>query len=317
MTIRTAAIAALLAAQAGFAFAQSDLPPLLTPADLVEVIEDTSPLLLDIRATGDASEAGTYAHGHIEGAVNAPYALFRGPAENPGQLPPEEELTSVLRSLGVMPERPTVIVYQGANETDFGAGARVYWTLKSSGVSNLAILNGGINAWTDAGLTLDRDGVTPVPSNIEVSFSDRWLATEADVLAVVEGDAQATLLDARPESFWAGRDAHGEAARPGTLPQSRYFTHSSWFGGGPAIIDAEAARALAEAEGYAGDETLISFCNTGHWAATNWFALSELAEIENVKLYPESMVGWSNAGHEMANVPGPLRRIWRQISDAL
>jgi thiosulfate/3-mercaptopyruvate sulfurtransferase len=316
MTIRTVALAALFAGQAGAALAQTDLQPLLGPSDLVEVIEAADPLILDIRAPGAASEAGTYAHGHIEGAVNAPYALFRGPSDNPGQVPSDAELTEILQSLGVTPERPTVIVYQGANETDFGAGARVYWTLKSSGVSNLAILNGGINAWTEAGLALDTAGTTPEPSDIVVSFSDRWLATEADVLAVVEGEEQATLIDARPESFWAGRQSHGAAARPGTLPQSRYFTHSNWFGGGPAIVDADAARALAEREGYAGDETLISFCNTGHWAATNWFALSELAGIENVKLYPESMVGWSNAGHEMANVPGPLRRVWQQITDA-
>ena len=43
------------------------------------------------------------------------------------------------------------------------------------------------------------------------------------------------------------------------------------------------------------DRPIASFCNTGHWAATNWFALSEVAGIPNVKLYPESMVGWTNA----------------------
>jgi thiosulfate/3-mercaptopyruvate sulfurtransferase len=229
-------------------------------------------------------------------------------------VPSEAALTEVLQSLGVTADRPTVIVHQGANDTDFGAAARVYWTLKSSGVSNLAILNGGIKAWTEAGLPLGRTAVTPERSTIQVTFSDEWLATEEDVLAVVSGDAQATLLDARPESFWAGREAHAEAARPGTLPQSEFFTHSNWFSGGPVIVDAAAARELAQSAGYTDDAALISFCNTGHWAATNWFALSELAGIENVRLYPESMVGWSNAGHEMANVPGPLRRVWQQIT---
>ncbi|MEL6481756.1 MAG: sulfurtransferase, partial [Pseudomonadota bacterium] len=42
--------------------------------------------------------------------------------------------------------------------------------------------------------------------------------------------------------------------------------------------------------------TVVSFCNTGHWAASNWFALSEIAEIEDVRLYPESMVGWHATG---------------------
>lgn len=313
MNIRTFAAAALVAAHASMAAAQSDLAPLVAPTDLVGVIETSAPLILDIRAPGNGDANGTYAAGHIAGSVNAPYALFRGPANNPGQLPSQAELTEVLQSLGVTLERPTIIVHQGTNDTDFGAAARVYWTLKSSGVSNLAILNGGINAWTQAGLPLDRTGTTPERSTVEVTFSDQWLATEADVLAVVDGKAAATLIDARPESFWNGSEAHAAAARPGTLPQSRFFTHSNWFSGGPAIVDAEAAHALAGAAGYTDDEALISFCNTGHWAATNWFALSELAGIENVRLYPDSIVGWSNAGHPMDNVPGPLRRVWQQI----
>jgi thiosulfate/3-mercaptopyruvate sulfurtransferase len=316
MILRAGVLALLLAGPATAAVAASDLPPLLAPAELVEVMAELSPLILDIRAPGAADRPGTHAAGHIAGAVSAPYALFRGPEQNPGQLPSEAELTALLRSLGVAPDRPTVIVHQGADETDFGASARVYWTLKSSGVRSLAILNGGVAAWVAAGLPLDMAQVSPVPSTIEVAFSDRWLATEADVLAVVEGRAEATLIDARPEAFWQGREFHRAAARPGTLPQSRLFPHSRWFDGGPAIVDAAAARALAQSAGYGGDEALISFCNTGHWAATNWFALSELAGIEDVRLYPDSMVGWSNAGHAMDNVPGPLRRVWQQIADA-
>jgi len=311
MTIRTVAFALLLAAQPLAAVAQSTLSPLLSPQDLATVIETEAPLILDIRGEG------AYAEGHLEGAVNAPYALFRGPAENPGQLPTEAELTEILQSLGVTVDRPVVITYQGSSDTDFGSATRVYWTLKSSGVSTLAILNGGINAWAEAGLALDETPVAPARSDITVSFSDQWMASEADVLDVVEGRASATLVDARPESFWSGRDAHAAAARPGTLPQSEYFTYSNWFRTGATTVDAEAVRALAAEAGYTAEDNLISFCNTGHWASINWFALSELAGIENVRLYPESIVGWSNAGHVMANVPGPFRRVFDQIMDAL
>lgn len=290
------AVAATLLSSPALAQDAEAFGPLVTADELAGLLDTTDPLILDIR--GDA-----YAEGHIEGAVSAPYGLFRGPAENPGQVPSEEKLTEVLRDLGVTVDRPVVITHQGSDETDFGAAARVYWTLKSSGVSDLAILNGGVGAWKAAGNTLSTEAVEPEESAITVSFSNEWLATEAEVLQVVEGEAQATLLDARPESFWAGKDAHAAAARPGTLPQSEYFTHSNWFSDDPTLIDAEAAAALAEEGGFTADETLISFCNTGHWAATNWFALSELAGLEDVKLYPESMVGWSQAGLPMENTP--------------
>jgi thiosulfate/3-mercaptopyruvate sulfurtransferase len=305
-------IAAALAAPLP-AFAQANsFGPLLSPQEFAAVQAAADPLVLDIRAPAKDGKSA-YAEGHIPGAVNAPYGLFRGPSENPGALVPEDKLQEVLRGLGVSLDRPVLIVHQGSDITDFGAAARVYWTLKSSGVSQLAILNGGVKGWTEAGLPLEKGTVTPTPSQFQIAFSDQWLATRDEVLAIVNGEQTAKLIDSRPESFWNGDDAHPAAAKPGTLPQSEYFTHSNWFADKPVIADADRVRALAAENNLDTGEPIISFCNTGHWAATNWFAMSELAGLEDVKLYPESMVGWSNAGYEMANVPGPVRRVWNQI----
>lgn len=289
----------------------ADFGPLVTPQELSTLAgEDAAPLVLDIRAEGEDGYGG----GHIEGAVNAPYQLFRGPAENPGAVPDDATLTSRFRELGISREQPVVVVHQGSDDTDFGAAARVYWTLKSSGVSQLAILNGGVNGWKEAGLPLSTEAVTPTPSDIDVTLSDQWLADAGDVQAVIDGESGALLLDARPESFWKGEEAHPAAARPGTLPDSRDLPHSSWFQGDGALIDAAAAVEIAQSGGIAADAEVVSFCNTGHWAATNWFALSELAGVEGVKLYPESMVGWSqDENHAMSNVPGRLQNLWNQI----
>jgi thiosulfate/3-mercaptopyruvate sulfurtransferase len=303
-----AAAAVLVFAAPAAAHHPGGYGPLVSAAEL-QADHGEAVLILDIRAGAPA-----YGAGHIPGAVSAPYGLFRGPAENPGLLPTESRLTDVLRSLGVQKDRPVVIVHQGVDETDFGAAARVYWTLKSSGVAALSILNGGMNAWVQGGHAQSRAPSAPSPSDIEVTFSTRWLATTQDIAAIVDGKAEATLVDARPEAFWNGEAAHPAAHRPGTLPQSRYFTHSNWFASGPAIVDAAAARDLAAAQGFTADDRLVSFCNTGHWAATNWFALSELAGIEGVRLYPESMVGWSMTGGKMDNVPSLARNLWNQIT---
>jgi thiosulfate/3-mercaptopyruvate sulfurtransferase len=42
-----------------------------------------------------------------------------------------------------------------------------------------------------------------------------------------------------------------------------------------------------------GDQTIVSYCNTGHWAATNWFVMSEVLGLDNVRLYDGSMVEWT------------------------
>jgi thiosulfate/3-mercaptopyruvate sulfurtransferase len=291
--------------------AQAADGPLTTPAALGDALGDAQgPVVLDIRATNAFEE------GHIPGARNAPYGLFRGPSENPGELVSEAHLTEVLRRLGLETGTPVVVVHQGSNQTDFGAAARVYWTLKSSGFGDLAVLNGGMNAWQEAKAPVETgSGPEIAPSEITVTFSDEWLATRADVQAIVEGREEATLVDARPEAFWKGETKHGAAARPGTIPQSRYFTHDRWFGADePSLIKPDLVRQLAAENGFEQGDRLVSFCNTGHWAATNWFALSELAGIDGVRLYPESVVGWSSAGLEMANVPGLIENLINKIT---
>lgn len=307
-----AAAAAVAVAVAAPAFAaDDDFGPLVTADELDALIQgDDAPLVLDIRA---ADESG-YAGGHIPGAVNAPYQLFRGPADNPGQVPDDATLSATYSDLGITPDQPIVVVHQGSDETDFGAAARVYWTLKSTGISHLAILNGGLNAWTDAGLALSDDPVTPEKSAITVTLSHEWLADADDVQAVLDGKVDAELIDARPRAYWEGEEVHPAAARPGTLPESRDVPHSTWFENTTAMADARAVRDRAADEGLADAPEIVSFCNTGHWAATNWFALSELAGEKNVKLYPESIVGWSkDDAHAMINVPGRIGSVWNQI----
>src|SRR3546814_6839322 len=105
--------------------------------------------------SSDVCSSDLYAANHIPGALSAPDAQGRGPADNPGQLPPTDKLAELVRNLGVDKDSHAVVVSSGANSTDFGSSARVYWTLKYLGLSELSILNGGVKAWADAGLAQD------------------------------------------------------------------------------------------------------------------------------------------------------------------
>src|SRR5690606_4356162 len=117
-----AAVVALGASSAAWA-----AQPLLTPPELEAIRQDPAVRVIDIRPP-DA-----YAAGHIPGAVSAPYGQWRGPADNPGELPPVSRLTELVRGLGVDAGTHAIVVSSGADATDFGASARVYWTLKYLG----------------------------------------------------------------------------------------------------------------------------------------------------------------------------------------
>ena len=101
--------------------------------------------------------------------------------------------------------------------------------------------------------------------------------------------------------------------RPGTLPGAENVSHSVWFDGPTTVTTAARAEAVLQKLGLKQDEEIVAFCNTGHWAATDWFALSELAGLPDVKLYPDSMVGWSQGGGAMENTPGLLQNLMNQI----
>ena len=284
----------------------SDLGPLIVPADLVKTTE--KPIVLDIRGEG-------FVAGHIEGAVSAPYSLFRGPAENPGQVSSVEKLEILFESLGLDPKRPVVIVSQGNTDTDFGASARVYWTLKSSGFTELSVLNGGATAWVNAGFPLTTQTLLPTPTDIEVSWSETWTADTATVERVVAGEGRGKLVDARPTAFFEGKNAHNAASRPGTLPGAQSLPYTEFFRpGATAINNNMDVSKLKVTLGIEAGDAVVSFCNTGHWAATNWFAMSELAGLENVKLYPGSMVEYSQTDGKMQSQPGLISNFINQIT---
>lgn len=290
--------------------------PLITPAELSAQLGQPQLRVVDIRDGKNDAGKTPYEVGHIQGALAAPYSEWRGPSENPGQLPTEEELTELVRSLGIDASTPVVIVYEGTNSTDFGSAARVYWTLKAGGVPTLSILNGGMKAWRAANLPLTTEPSTATASTFTVKLDPKLVATQQEVASVV-GDSKIRLLDARPAAFFRGETRHAAAKTPGTLVGAKNVDNAVWFArGSSALLPVSEVKRIAQDHGVQTDQPTVSFCNTGHWAATNWFVLSEVLGQKDVKLYPESAVGWSQADLPMANVPGRLYQFWLQLRQA-
>jgi thiosulfate/3-mercaptopyruvate sulfurtransferase len=291
--------------------------PLLTPDQLAQRLGDPALRVIDIRDGKDDNGRTPYELGHIAGSVPAPYSQWRGPSSNPGLVPAEEKLTNLVQSLGIGAETPVVIAYAGNSSTDFGAAARVYWTLKAGGVKNLAILNGGIKAWTAGGQPLVTEAAPQVAkSDFVLRLDPRFVATRDEVKQAV-ASKQSTLLDARPARFFSGETRHAAAATPGTIAGAKNVDNAVWFAkGSAAVLDTPTVQKIAQDKGIDLSQPTVSFCNTGHWAATNWFVLSEVLGQKDVKMYPESIVDWSNADGEMENVPGRLSQFWLQIKEA-
>ncbi len=288
--------------------------PLVAPAELAMKLGDSRLRIIDIRE-GTVEGKSAYEVEHIAGAQHAPYAKWRGPMESQGKLPATETLTALIQQLGIDRTTPVVVVYEGEDSTDFGSAARVYWTLKAAGVSTLSVLNGGMTAWRAARLPVSTETLVRAPSGFQVALDSRLIATRDDVAQAMR-NRSARLLDTRPAEYFVGETRHTAAKTPGTIVGAKNMSHEVWFAKDAKLLPVHDIKRVAQQAGVHTDQPTISFCNTGQWAATTWFVLSELLGRDDVKLYPESVVGWSNAGLAMENVPSRLQQFWLQLKVA-
>lgn len=312
MTIIKRALAALLVwtGLAAAAWAQ----PLVDTNWVAANIDNDRVVLIDLRNSIDEGSYETFLEGHIPGSIHSDYGkdgwrVARG--EVVGLLPSEEQFESLARRLGVSSDSHVVLVPAGVGASDFGSSARAYWTFKVYGHNDVSILNGGYAAWRGAHPDRIRTGapVTPAQGDFEASFRADIYASMDDVAGLVGNEGEATLLDARNEEQHYGEAKHPKAAKHGRIPGAQLLFQETAYD-----LDANRLKSADELNSiYAGvdsDLPVVSYCNTGHWAATNWFVLSEVLGRDNVRLYDGSMVEWtSDAGNPVATGKTNLQKI--------
>jgi len=187
---------------------------LITPAVLQQALDSrNSPLLLDVRP------AEEFAAGHLAGAVHLD--LWGVSLIDTSEAPLRAFMWMVghLMSLrGVTPDRP-VVVYEGTSGI---RAARVFWFLEYLGHPNVSVLDGGVSAWTRAGLPLTTDAVVPTPSTWHGDPDASKLATWSDVRDRL-GVMTTAIVDTRSDAEYYGEAIR--AKRGGAIPGA---VHLEW-----------------------------------------------------------------------------------------
>jgi thiosulfate/3-mercaptopyruvate sulfurtransferase len=131
--------------------------PLVEVEHLHSMIEAGTPVvILDVRWKLGASDSGrqAYTAGHIPGAhfVDLDDDLARAPLPGEGRhpLPDPSHLEALLLRWGVT-DRHIVVAYDDSGGL---SAARAWWVLRWVGVTNVVVLDGGLQAWRGIGGTL-------------------------------------------------------------------------------------------------------------------------------------------------------------------
>lgn len=314
--LRLAAGAAALAFALAAPALATDARPLVSVEWLKDRLGQPGLVVLDVRSAIDGGGAEAYARGHIPGAVHSDYdkAGWRVTRKGvPFLVPTTAELETLVGELGIDEETRVVIVPAGVHATDFGSAARVYWTLKYVGLAQVSILDGGFAAWTADAANPVEAGVRHPSPTIFTARIDGSLLIDGGKVAAIARSGGATLMDARPAAFFAGKIKAPAAKAYGHIPGAFNLDSASFYDAKTNRLRPPAELA-ARATGLPSSGPLVSYCNTGHWAATNWFVLSEILGRRQVTLYDGSMAEWT------ADTTRPIesaRTKWDDLKKAL
>ncbi|GGX38283.1 sulfurtransferase [Saccharospirillum salsuginis] len=273
----------------------SDRDDLLISADaLKHRLSDTGaerPILLDTRFNLADTDEGErhYREGHIPGAFYAHLDRDLSGSIVPGEtgrhpLPEPAQLQATLRARGIRADSE-VIVYDAANAMIAG---RAWWLCRWAGLDRVRVLDGGWQAWLDAGGPVESgSGPEPADGDIEVRCPTEWIV-DADQL--LRNTGRYTLLDARARPRYSGETEpmdHKAGHIPGALCAdfTANLDDSGRFKSAPALRQ--------RFESVPDDGNLVCYCGSGVTACHNILALT-LAGHRQPRLYAGSWSEWIN-----------------------
>jgi len=269
----------------------SSLPgPLVSVDWLAAHRNDPALRIADVRwsLSGPAGR-DRYEAGHLPGAIflDANDELS-SPGDGPGRhpIPSPAKLAGVLGAGGIGDEH-IVVAYDDAGGS---IAARLWWLFRHFGHDGAcAVLDGGIEAWTDAGNELSTDLAANPPATWTPGEPRDDTIDAGTVAALLDGDL--LLLDAR-----AGERYRGETepidARAGHIPGALSAPWSANLGADGRFLDADALREHYASLG-AVERPAVAYCGSGLSATHDLLAL-ELAGIDGGRLYEGSWSDWSS-----------------------
>lgn len=264
---------------------------LIQPAQLQTLLDAGTCCIIDCRhdlAQPDAGERA-YAESHIPGAhflhLDRDLSGAKNGRNGRHPLPDPAVLALKLGQLGVYGGRQ-VVAYD-----DSGGmfAARLWWLLRWLGHDDVAVLDGGLSAWKQAGLPVSTDHPTPITAHFQHRIALPVIT--ADQLLQQLSSPRLALLDARaPDRFRGQNETLDPVA--GHIPgaRNRFFRDNLDATGRfkPATqLRAEFSQLLQDKN----DAYVIHQCGSGVTACHNLLAM-EIAGLHGSVLYAGSWSEW-------------------------
>lgn len=229
-----------------------------------------------------------YLAGHIPGAIRFDIDIVKDTASPlPHMLPSPESFAAQVRQMGIG-DGMKIVVYDGAG---LFSAPRVWWTFRTFGARDVAILEGGFPAWKAEGLPVQEGPGQPrARRHFTARLDHSAVADLADIRrALQSGSAQ--VVDARPADRF-----RGEAPEPRPGLQSGHMPGSLNLPSADLVTDgrlkgADEIRAALDRAGIDPNRPIMTSCGSGVSAAIVSLALETLGRPAK-GLYDGSWAEW-------------------------
>ena len=270
-----------------------NLRTLIDVQTLASLIGASDVLVVDCRhdLADPARSEREYVQGHILGAVYADLNRDLSDLSKQGlgrhPLPDATAFSAALGRWGWTPDTP-VVAYDSANGAL--AAARLWWMLRLVGARNVGVLDGGLQAWTAAGLPLNADIPQRTPTKVFVEFDPAQIVY-TDALSKMLQNPQMLLIDARAALRYRGEVEPIDAVA-GHVPGARNRPFSDNLAADGHFKSAGELRTEFDALlGAHAPGDVVNMCGSGVTACHNLLAM-EHAGLAGSRIYAPSWSGW-------------------------
>ena len=168
--------------------------------------------------------------------------------------------------------------------------ARIWWMLRSVGVDNVSILDGGFNEWVRLGLPTSDKILTFPKSNFNFKPRNEIFIDKEPVIKALE-DKNTKILNSLTEDIHKGLNPR--YGRPGRIPNSLNIPfHKLLDPETGKFLGAEELLEIFQKNKISYENQIINYCGGGIAASLEAFVLYQLG-YKNLKIYDNSLSEWA------------------------
>ena len=254
--------------------------------------------------TMDRNAQAEFATSHIPAARFFDIDAIKAPdSDLPHMLPSADIFARHMNGLCISSDKK-IIIY---DRSVFLSSARAWWMLRMFGHEDVAVLDGGWQAWLDAGgPTASGDDNTPSSATTFTPSpaSDANVILMDQLRGLVEAGTAPQILDARASARFKGQAPEPRPGlRSGHIPGALNLPINDILDANSGLLKSkEELRALFDKAGINWDKPVITSCGSGVTAAGLTLAFALLGKTD-VQLFDGSWTQWGSSDAPLETGP--------------